>query len=723
MSTRLRLLSALLTANLFAYPAVLSASEIETETETTLEEIVVTAKFRNTALLEAIGSISVLPASTIAERAAQHLQDVLNTVPNVTWAGGASRARFVQIRGVGDLEQYYDPKYYPAVGVMLDDLELGDTANSGMLFDLNQVEVLRGPQGTRFGASGHAGMIFMRSNAPTDRFEGAVSGGVGNYNSNNLGLVVSGPLSDALSGRLAVQDNNSDGYIENDRLNSDNTNNIDEVTGRARLRWTPSDSAVYDFTAIYLDADNGYDTWSLDNSRTTVSDQPGSDRQETAAVSGVGNWQWGERRSVRASVSYLDTDLHQDFDADWVSDELCVQFVCSSGNDTTAENFDRRRDRWVADIRLLGDGETSPRGADRYAVGVYANSGSEQFDYHRPSLWYGDTFSNSDYDSTRYAVYGEYQYAVTPPLALVAGLRLERFSDDYSDSNAFQSDNNDNLWDGELSARYSLNENSVVYATVARSQKPGGVNTAASANQLFMSPIFQEFTAQKLQFDNETLLNKEIGLRTEQFDQRLAVSAALFHAHRDHAQLENWMWDEAAGLWIGYLDSTSDSTSYGAELESTFEVNPHIQLFANAGWLHTEVDSIAAFDLDLAQFVDKQDRDQAKSPAYQYNVGTRLSFARHWSARLEVEGRDESYFGYYHDGKLGDYNLLNASVQWRPGSLTVTVWGRNLSDEDYAVHGLYFGVDPRDEFGAWQNQTYLQLGEPRTYGIELAYAF
>lgn len=688
-----------------------------------LEEIVVTAKFRDTPLMDAIGSISVLPESTITERAAQHLQDILNAVPNVNWAAGASRARFVQIRGVGDLEQYYDPKYYPAVGVMLDDLELGDTANAGMLFDINQVEVLRGPQGTRFGASGHAGMIFMRSNAPTEHFEGALSGGVGNYASNNLGLVLSGPLNDTLSARLAVQQNNSDGYIDNEQQGSDNTNNIDELTSRGRVRWTPTETAQYEFSASYFDADNGYDPWSLDNTRTTNSDQPGEDTQKLATVTGAGDWTLNDNHAIAASLSYLNADLHQSFDADWVSDAFCVRFACSSGNDTTQEIFDRKRDRYIADVRLLGADNSSASAGNRYLVGVYANTSSESLDYQRPSVWYGDSASDSDYDTDRYAVYGEYQYALTEQLTLIAGLRLERFEDDYSDSNAFSSDNSNTLWDGELSARYSLSDTTMLYATVASSQKPGGVNTTASANQPLMSPVFQAFTDDKLNFDDETLLNKEIGLRTQQFDNRLALSIALFHAHRDHAQLENWMWDEAAGLWIGYLDSTSDTTSYGAELETTFDVNSHVQLFANLGWLHNEVDSIAAFDLDLAQFVDKQDRDQAKSPAYQYNVGTRLAFGDQWSGRIEFEGRDDSYYGYYHDGKLDDYHLVNASAQWQSGAIAITLWGRNLNDEDYAVHGLYFAADPRDDFGAWQNSTYLQLGEPRTYGVELRYSF
>lgn len=693
------------------------------EADQTLEEIIVTANFRDTTLMETVGSVSVVPESTINERAAQHLQDILNAVPNVTWAAGASRGRFVQIRGVGDLEQYYDPKYYPAVGIMLDELELGDTANAGMLFDIEQVEVLRGPQGTRFGASGHAGMIFLRSNAPTDTFEGELSGGAGNYDSYNAGLVLSGPLNEQLKGRLAIQQNNSDGYIHNNRLNTDDSNNFDEFTSRGQLRWNPSDNAQYDFTASYFDADNGYDTWSLDNDRTTYSDQPGKDKQEIAAVTTAGNWLLNNALSLEASISYLDADLHQSYDSDWVSDAFCERYLCSSGTDTAMEVFDRKRDRLVGDVRVLGGGTSAAQGSASYVIGLYANSGSENFDYHHPSLWYGDFSSSSDYDTDRYAVYGEYEYAVSEVLTLIAGVRLERFEDDYSDSNNFSSNINDDLWGGEISARYTLNDNTMVYATVARSAKPGGVNTTASANQPFMSPIFQAFTDGKLDFDDETLISKEIGLHTEQFNQRLAVNLALFHANRDHAQLENWMWDDGAGLWIGYLDSTSDSTSYGAELETTFLVNTYVELFANLGWLHTEVDSIEAFDLDLFQFVDKEDRDQAKSPAYQYNVGTRLSFTDRWSGRLEIEGQDESYYGYYHDGKLGDYNLLNASVQWQSDAISITLWGRNLSDEDYAVHGLYFGADPRDDFGAWQNQTYEQLGEPRTYGVEMRYAF
>ncbi|MDG2047611.1 MAG: TonB-dependent receptor [Halioglobus sp.] len=718
MSKLIPFMVALLTASTASMPLHADAGQGQL-----LEEIVVSASFRDTALMQTVGSVSVLSQSTITERAAQHLEDILNTVPNVTWASGASRGRFVQIRGIGDLEQYYDPKYYPSVGLILDDLELSDSANAGMLFDIAQVEVLRGPQGTRYGASGHAGMVSVISNSPTDTFEGTLSGGVGNYDSYNLGLVLSGPLSTSVSGRLAVQQNNSDGYIENAYLGKDNTNNFDELTARGALHWSPSDTAQYKLGLFYFDADNGYDALSIDNDRTTWSDQPGKDTQETIALTSSGNWMLNDTLTVEASVSYIDMDLHQRYDADWVSTQFCKIYTCSSGHETAQEIFHRDRNRLVADIRLLGGATQLPAGQGHYVIGAYANDSSEKFDYRYPSVWYGDSASNSDYDTDRYAVYGEYAYAVTDKWTLTAGARLERFEEDYKNNSGFTMNNNTDLWNGKLSARYDLSDESMIYATVARSAKPGGVNTTATANQPFMSPTFKAFTEGKLSFNDETLVNTEIGVKTMQFDQRLSLRAAAFYTDRNNAQLENWMWDADSGLWISYLDSTSNANNYGIEIESTFAVTNAIELFANLGFLHAEVESIEAFDLDQSVFVSKENRDQAKSPRYQYNVGTRVVFNDNWSGRLEVEGQDDSYYGYYHDGKVESYDLLNTSIQWRYENISVTAWGRNLTDEDYSVHGLYFGNDPRDNFGAFQNETYLQRGEPRTYGVELRYAF
>src|SRR5210317_52806 len=123
-----------------------------------LEEVIVTAQFRDTELLKSAGSISVVRESVLFERGTRHLEETLNILPNVNFSSGASRARFIQVRGVGDLEQFVDPKYFPSVGVTIDDVDMNGIAAAAVMMDVQQVELLRGPQGTRFGTNALAGM-------------------------------------------------------------------------------------------------------------------------------------------------------------------------------------------------------------------------------------------------------------------------------------------------------------------------------------------------------------------------------------------------------------------------------------------------------------------------------------------------------------------------------------------------------------------------------------
>ena len=106
--------------------------DVQEATEGDLEEVIVTAQFRDTTLLKTSGSISVIPESVIFDRGAQHLQGILNVLPNVNFSSGASRARFIQVRGVGDLEQFVDPKYFPSVGITIDDVDMNGFASSAV---------------------------------------------------------------------------------------------------------------------------------------------------------------------------------------------------------------------------------------------------------------------------------------------------------------------------------------------------------------------------------------------------------------------------------------------------------------------------------------------------------------------------------------------------------------------------------------------------------------
>ena len=129
-----------------------------------IEEIVVTADFRPTNEMTLPQSVSVVTANTIKSRGAQQIEDIINTVPNMNFDSGTGRARFFQIRGIGEREQFIDP-INPSVGVIIDGVDFSGAGTIATMLDVNQVEVLRGPQGTRYGANALA----VRSELPEER--------------------------------------------------------------------------------------------------------------------------------------------------------------------------------------------------------------------------------------------------------------------------------------------------------------------------------------------------------------------------------------------------------------------------------------------------------------------------------------------------------------------------------------------------------------------------
>lgn len=677
----------------------------------TLEEIIVTAGFRDSELMKSAGSISVLDEQLIQDRAARHFDETINVLANVNFSAGGARARFVQVRGVGDLEQFVDPKHFPSVGITIDDIEVGTTATGAVLMDVAQIELLRGPQGTKFGANALAGIINIRTHEPSEIFTGSIETGYANFDSWHVGAYLSGPLSDSVAGRLAIQQNKSDGYYKNEFQQRDNTNERDELSVRGKLRWTGDNGAELKLIASYADLDGGYDAFSLDNVRSTLSDNPGRDQQETMALALKGSIAVFAGLTLESILSWRDSDEAYAFDEDWVFSGFCDGVRCDPLIEfSSTDVLLRNSDALAIDVRLKSD-------PDRFAwlAGIYAQKRNE--DLQRQHF---GAFS-SDYETERYAIYGQLQIELADNVNLTAGLRYEHFADRYNDSNALISDSTDNYWSGQLSLEYLLGANTLFYGTLSRSVKPGGVNTETSSSFPIITASFQPFLLSRQQFSAETLFNKEVGIKARYLDDKLTMRLALFHMDRSNAQLESFVWDANTFIFTGFLDSSSDAENYGAELEINYQVTGSAELFANIGYLETSVDELTVFDLDSSQFLTRSNRDQTKAPNWQYNLGVNLDFSEKLHGRFEIEGRDKSFFGYYHNGQIDGYTLAHASLSYQIGDVSLQAWVRNLFDEDYQIHGLYFANDPRDGFSI--NRSYYQFGEPRVYGMNVSYSF
>ena len=679
-----------------------------------LEEIVVTARLLPKPVDTVAASISVLPAALIREREANHFEELLNVAPNVNYSAGASRGRFVQIRGIGERSQFVDP-VDPSVGLYIDGIDFSGLGNAGTLFDVEQVEVLRGPQGTAFGASAMAGLINIRSAAPADTAMARVEGGVSEYGGSTLGAVASGPLAPQLGARIAVHRNRSDGYIENDFLGRDDTNAIDETTARARLDWQANDALALGLTLMRVDADNGYDAWSLDNTRHTLSDEPGRDRQTSDAAALRADWATDAGFDVQAIATWMGSDLDYGYDEDWSYAGLCDGSDCEGWEYSSTDRYLRDVEAGSVDLRLV-----SHPGELAWVAGLYAIRRDTKlerrffdWDLDAPGLFH------SDYESGHAAVYGELDWAVSERLSVGGGLRLQRFEADYADSLGLREEPDDNLWGGQVSVQYALDARAMVYALVSRGYKAGGVNGEAigKAEKSGLDPSIIAFLGTRSEFDAETLWNYELGWKFASADQRLRLRTALFWMDRNDVQLKAWY--NEGPQFVGYTDNAASGSNYGLEAEAGWQPLERLRLDASLGLLATEIGDFVANDPDLG-FVDKDGREQAQAPDWQFHLGAELALFARGFARVEYEGKDSYYLSDSDDERSDAYRLLHLSAGYRGDHVEATAWVRNVLDEDYVVHGFYFGNDPRKFY---VNEPYYQYGAPRVAGVTVSYRF
>jgi outer membrane receptor protein involved in Fe transport len=260
----------------------------------------------------------------------------------------------------------------------------------------------------------------------------------------------------------------------------------------------------------------------------------------------------------------------------------------------------------------------------------------------------------------------------------------------------------------------------MIYGSFSRGYKNGGVNGEAIAKVILDGDeVAAEFLQGRTTFDPEVLLNYEFGVKGANPEGTLLLRFAVFYSDRKDVQLKGYVQeagsDGDAPIFTGYIENGANGKNYGLESDLTYHANERLTFNANIGLLRSEIDGFIAVD-----GTDMSGRNQAHAPEYQYDIGATYQINERWFASASIEGKDEFYYSMSHDAQSDDYNLLNLTVGYQAENWDVTIWGRNLTDEDYGVRGFYFGNDPRDGYEA---KTYTQFGEPARYGATFSYNF
>ncbi len=657
--------------------------------EIAIDEITVSADFRGRTLAEVPFSVSVLDAEFIDEIAVQHFEELVNIVPNMNWSGDGHRARYFQIRGVGELEQYQGAPN-PSIGFLIDDIDFSGIGTIATLFDIESVEVLRGPQGSRYGSNALGGLIYMRSVAPSTERNGRLFLSIGDHDTRSIGVAAGGSLNNAETAtfRFSAQQHQSDGFRDNIFLSRDDTNGRDETTLRGRLRFLPSENIEANVSVLYAKIDNGYDAFSLDNTYTMLSDKPGRDAQESLGASLRLDWSLQASLIFTSITSIADSDVDFSFDADWGNDDSWSPFTYDF-----VSVSDRARKTISQEFRL---------GSDQWLIGFYALNLNDEVvtvnlgEYYDPINDWSDSVNDSfgsDYEATNVALFGQYDYDFTNTTQLSSGLRIEHRTTDYIDTAGLSAGPAETMWGGELSLNHAISDSVTAYASVSKGYKSGGFN-------LGVVPPGQR------DFDTENMVTIEAGMKSRLQGGRVQLNAAIFHNRRNDQQVRTsaQLVPGDPASFVFFTDNVGEGEAIGFEAEVRWYATVAWELYGTIGLLDATFES---------------GREMAHAPPFTFAAGVAYRSPDGFYARLDTTAKDEFYFDVSHDQKSEPFEIVNARVGYEGESWLVSLWARNLFDKRYAVRGFYFGNEPPD----FPNTLYTRLGDPRQIGITIEKRF
>lgn len=687
----------LLASSLSAYAQSVSTNDAPNEAVSDIERVVVTGDFRQTTLNQLSASASILNQARLGSRQPTHIDSVLNSIPNVNFAAGASRGRFVQIRGIGERSQFAEP-INPSVSFIVDEFDFSGLAAAGLIFDTRQLEVYRGPQATLYGTGALAGAVKLSSHEVGSAGPDYVEARIGNKDTYRIEAATGAEINSEWGYRLAAVHNQTDGFVHNTFLGRDDTNNIDESALRFAIEGELSDNSSLALTYRWYDIDNGYDAFSLDNDNKTLSDEPGFDTHQTHAVS-VRSTTQTKAGDVIIIATHASHNIGYGYDEDWTFSGF------HPWGYTSFDAYFRDIETQTGEVRFVSSPDMALfEGMTDWTVGAFYKQSEER-------LLRQYTYLDNDYASrylpTTTALYVHTETHLDENLTLVVGVRAENYDFEFTDNNSLNRAFDTDMVGGKLALQYTLDEH-FYYASLSRGYKGAGFNpdNRVNDNQRF--------------YNEEYNWNYEIGVKGPLIIPTLTARAALFYMDRTDTQISDFdviTRDDGTAGFVDIIANADLGTNKGAELELDWLASGAWHLSANLGYLSATFEGYT-----LADGTEVADQRQAQAPKWTANLFSELSVTDSLVWRVDVDYKSEYRFSDGHDVTAPSTTLVNSELALSFGQWVTTLWVQNAFDKTYYTRGFGgFSNDPRDEYAF--DEPYYQLGNGRQFGLTVKYAF
>ena len=729
--------------------AIYASSPLAQQTNA-LEEIVVTATKRVQSLQDVPIAVNAFNADTIEVAGINNAGDLAILTPalNINVNTNPFAARMI-IRGVGTAQT--DPALEPSVGLFIDGVYLGRTG-LGMsdLTDIERIEVLQGPQGTLYGKNTNAGAISVITKKPNfEESEGYLEASVGNYSMSKLTASASGPLTQNLAYRLSGNINQRDGYYDNSA--GVDFNDADDWNIQGKLQWEPTESLSILLSGSRVERDttccgaDAVQTESVNNELVAQGLSPDSNdpydynvqsnadnrfAMESDLLSMTIDYDagWGAIKSITAWNDYS-------YRVDQDPDRSELDILTLSNDKFSGDSFSQEL-RFTASPTdnvdyMLGAfylEQNTKRGGDEPFVFIgddIITIGSQQdLPFPLPFNFLvqpGDSLTvDMNQDAETIAFFGQGTWHIGDQWHITGGLRWsdeEKKSDLFSQtySTAFSNQvlgasfldsvstpidatlerSSDNV-DWMLSAVLDISDDSMVYASAGTGTKSGGFQTVNG-------------TADDREFDDEDTTTYELGIKSTLLDARLRINAAAFYS-----EIENFQAQRQLETGLGtYVSNEAKVETSGVDFQVEAAPMPNLVLSAGLLYMHKyQITDGPEKGADLP-FTAEFSGTVAATLVFPLGDGgiywrTDYSYMDNHTTNVAsaTQLRDEDY---------DNRNLINSKLGWRNDSWNVSVWGKNLSDDKYAMQTvLPFLVSGMEAYF---------LAPPRTFGATVRYTF
>ena len=723
------------------------------------EETLVTAQRREQPLLETPLSVSVITNSRLEEQGLLELADLSSPVVNfqVSLPNGPVLPIFT-IRGISMVD--YSVNQSSPIGINVDEVPLSANYTQGLsLFDIERIEVLRGPQGTLYGKNTTGGTVNVITHSPDFESDGYVTVTVGNYQRKAIDAAVETPLlQDVLAARLAVNADKAGGYTENHYRNDDlsATNNwaarlslllkssdsFDAVLKLSSGRSSPNAQAVIpeatdpggldrlasvyaSFSLPFYRRPSHYDGFDTDSNRID---------QTNVKVDGASlaiNWLFDDF-TITSITGYYKGDYDHGADADGTPLSLLET------------SYIAQNTQWTEDLRLTSTGGDPLS----YTVGLFfakdAYDVTNQLEFFHglqplvPAFGPLSGFTvGQHYEQERrsQAIYGQTDYELNNDSVLSVGLRYSKDKNQQFNVQTWQGDYSntpliglipfnlpydseatyprqkitDERASGTLKYAYHIDADHMLYTSYSRGYRSSAFNGAAIFSAAELEPM-----------DAETVSSYELGVKGRESLFELNYRVALFHSRYHNQQFLRVEGPQQI------LDSARRAKITGIEIEADARITEQWLLYGGLSLMDSEytdgpVLTAAGQPVDLSgnQLVATPRREASLVSRYNQPLNGNGTL----TAILSVNYTGKRYFSAFNDDYGYDgidqagFSLWNTRLEYNPpsGQWSLALWGKNITDKEYKT----FAINLSDTFG----YHYTTIGAPRTYGVELQMKF